>query len=191
MCVWGVAYERQVSPVTDLAHTTSRLEPMDGTDAEDTHVYERYFFGRAGGTFLEAGAVDGVRFSVTHALDKDLGWRGVGAAAGDRTLVPCLEAVPSSNTAISFRKLHVAQGVSKYQDKVGEGKEGGVAFSASLHSLRRSSGGRVARGCSRAVWVTVQERGFLVGTPDWNSPLIQRIRVGKKSCSRMFFRFAG
>lgn len=71
------SHEWQMSPVTDLAHTTSRLEPMDGADAEDTHVYERYFFGRAGGTFLEAGAVDGVRFSVTHALDKDLGWRGV------------------------------------------------------------------------------------------------------------------
>jgi hypothetical protein len=62
---------------------------MDGTDAEDTHVYERYFFGRAGGTFLEAGAVDGVRFSVTHALDKDLGWRGVSAAGKDRHILVC------------------------------------------------------------------------------------------------------
>lgn len=45
--------------------------------SEDAHVYQRYFYGLKGGTFLEAGAVDGVQFSISHALDKDLGWRGV------------------------------------------------------------------------------------------------------------------
>jgi hypothetical protein len=78
------AHEWRVTSVTDLAHSTSKLEALESGDAEDTHVYEKYFFGRAGGTFLEAGAIDGIRYSVTHALDRDLGWRGVGVV---RTLL--------------------------------------------------------------------------------------------------------
>jgi hypothetical protein len=61
-----------------VGHSTVSLGTYDADEfPEDRHVYERYFFGRAGGTFIESGALDGVRFSVTHALEKDLGWRGV------------------------------------------------------------------------------------------------------------------
>ena len=66
--------------MVQLTHSTATLGTWDAQEVpEDTHAYERYFFGRAGGTFLESGAVDGIRFSVTHSLEMDLGWRGVSA----------------------------------------------------------------------------------------------------------------
>ena len=44
---------------------------------EDAHAYERYFYGRGGGTFLEMGALDGKTYSNSHAFETALGWRGV------------------------------------------------------------------------------------------------------------------
>ena len=42
---------------------------------EDQHMIEKYFASRSNGIFLELGAMDGLKFSNTKALE-DLGWRG-------------------------------------------------------------------------------------------------------------------
>jgi FkbM family methyltransferase len=51
-----------------------------GGDPEDAHVF-RHFFNRSGpllnGTFVEMGAVDGVRFSNTLFFERELGWHGL------------------------------------------------------------------------------------------------------------------
>jgi len=44
-----------------------------GQDRRVAHI----FAGKRGGTFVDVGASDGVRFSNTLALERDLGWRGV------------------------------------------------------------------------------------------------------------------
>jgi hypothetical protein len=77
-------WQRAAVPLTRLASSHSQdLPPKDGVPqvGEDEHAYQRYFYGLRGGTFLESGAVDGVEFSVSYALDKDLGWHGVRALA--------------------------------------------------------------------------------------------------------------
>lgn len=71
-------------------------------DAEDEYAYTHFFFGQAGGSFLEMGALDGVLFSNTYALEKMLGWRGV-----------LIEASPSSYGQLVFNRqdqvtVHVA-----------------------------------------------------------------------------------
>lgn len=59
-------------------------------DKEDMYAYRRFFYGRGGGTFMEMGALDGLRFSNTFAFEKLLGWRGVH-----------IEASPSSFQALA------------------------------------------------------------------------------------------
>eukprot|EP01062_Namystynia_karyoxenos_P054764 TRINITY_DN4528_c0_g1_i3.p1 TRINITY_DN4528_c0_g1~~TRINITY_DN4528_c0_g1_i3.p1 ORF type:complete len:440 (+),score=73.78 TRINITY_DN4528_c0_g1_i3:91-1410(+) len=44
---------------------------------EDAALYHRYFCGRCGGTFVEMGALDGLRYSNTLFFERALGWRGV------------------------------------------------------------------------------------------------------------------
>ena len=44
---------------------------------EDVFAFEHFFFGVENGTFLELGALDGVRYSNSYALDRQLGWKGV------------------------------------------------------------------------------------------------------------------
>jgi FkbM family methyltransferase len=44
---------------------------------EEYYLWEHFFFHRMGGTFLEMGALDGIMFSNTLALETLLGWRGV------------------------------------------------------------------------------------------------------------------
>lgn len=44
---------------------------------EDVYLMEHFFRGRTGGSFLEMGALDGVRFTNTHALEQQMNWRGV------------------------------------------------------------------------------------------------------------------
>ena len=58
-------------------------EAYHGQGLEDKHVFERYFScaGRnpilRGGTYLELGALDGIKFSNTAFFDRALGWSGV------------------------------------------------------------------------------------------------------------------
>ncbi len=43
-----------------------------------SHAYDRYFYGRSGGTFVEVGAGRGTpQHSASFALEVDHGWRGV------------------------------------------------------------------------------------------------------------------
>jgi FkbM family methyltransferase len=44
---------------------------------EDRNLLERYFFGRTGGSFLEMGALDGVRYSNSYFFEKELSWVGL------------------------------------------------------------------------------------------------------------------
>jgi FkbM family methyltransferase len=46
-------------------------------DGEDSYLYSTYFCGVKGGTFLELGALDGLKFSNTYAFEQALDWRGV------------------------------------------------------------------------------------------------------------------
>ena len=46
-------------------------------DKEDQYVVRKYFKGLCGGTYLELGALDGVRFSNSHLFEFGFGWSGV------------------------------------------------------------------------------------------------------------------
>ncbi len=62
--------------------------------AEDIHAFEHYFYGLGGGTFLEMGALNGVQWSNTVALERVLGWRGI-----------LIEASPSSYSQLATNRL--------------------------------------------------------------------------------------
>ena len=61
--------------------------------AEDIYAYEHFFYGRGGGTFLEMGALNGLQWSNTVALERVLGWRGV-----------LIEASPSSYKQLAVNR---------------------------------------------------------------------------------------
>lgn len=44
---------------------------------EDLFLYENFFFGRKGGTFLEMGALDGVTYSNSYFFEKSMDWSGL------------------------------------------------------------------------------------------------------------------
>ena len=44
---------------------------------EELLAYKRYFYGLTGGVYLEMGALNGVLFSNTRALEEHAGWRGL------------------------------------------------------------------------------------------------------------------
>jgi hypothetical protein len=44
---------------------------------EEVYAFENFFYGLENGTFLDIGALDGVRDSNTLALERVLGWKGV------------------------------------------------------------------------------------------------------------------
>ena len=46
-------------------------------DGEDRYLVDTYFKGLCGGTYLELGALDGVRFSNSHLFEFGFGWSGV------------------------------------------------------------------------------------------------------------------
>ena len=46
-------------------------------DGEDRYLVDTYFKGLCGGTYLELGALDGVRFSNSHLFEFGSGWSGV------------------------------------------------------------------------------------------------------------------
>lgn len=48
-----------------------------GQMGEDKHIYSRYFPSLRGGTFLEMGALDGIKYSNTKFFEDSMGWSGV------------------------------------------------------------------------------------------------------------------
>jgi hypothetical protein len=48
-----------------------------GQDMEDRYLYEHFFYGVVGGSYLEIGGFDGYKFSNTFWLHQQLGWRGM------------------------------------------------------------------------------------------------------------------
>ena len=46
-------------------------------DQEDQFLFMTYFGGLCGGTYVELGGLDGVRFSNSHLFHHGLGWKGV------------------------------------------------------------------------------------------------------------------
>lgn len=64
--------------------------PFAGRWGEDGYAWEEYFNGFRGGTFMEMGAIDGVAFSNTLALERGAGWKGIlieGSAQSFESLV--------------------------------------------------------------------------------------------------------
>ena len=45
-------------------------------DGEDRYLVDTYFKGLCGGTYLELGALDGVKFSNSHLFEFGFGWSG-------------------------------------------------------------------------------------------------------------------
>lgn len=62
--------------------------------AEDVFLVD-YFIGVTGGTFIEVGAYDGVRFSNTYALEQ-LGWKGLLVEAHPENAAKCRANRPGS-----------------------------------------------------------------------------------------------
>ena len=69
-------------PVVANAHAAGR--PCDvkrwhaaSQGREDLAMISRYFCGKRNGTFVELGAVDGLRYSNSLMLERALGWRGL------------------------------------------------------------------------------------------------------------------
>ena len=73
---------------------------------EDVYAYERFFYGRANGTFLESGAVDGVTGSVTLALERELGWRGVLVEGSARSATQLFRRRPHQVCASVCREVY-------------------------------------------------------------------------------------
>jgi FkbM family methyltransferase len=46
-------------------------------DGEDEYLLENFFFMEENGTFIEMGALDGIRYSNSYFFEKVLGWSGV------------------------------------------------------------------------------------------------------------------
>ena len=82
-------------PLTlSLSHTHTQAQM-----GEEVYAFENWFYGLENGTFLEIGALDGVRYSNTLALERVLGWKGV-----------LIEASPTSFTKLKKNRpgqLHI------------------------------------------------------------------------------------
>ncbi len=52
--------------------------------SEDERLYKKYFCGIQNGSFIEMGALDGVKFSNSYLFEVGLGWRGVLIEASPR-----------------------------------------------------------------------------------------------------------
>jgi len=62
------------SPEVDLQDIT---EYSKSQDQEDQFLVNKYFKGLCGGTYVELGGLDGVRFSNSHLFHHGLDWKGV------------------------------------------------------------------------------------------------------------------
>ena len=61
---------------TFTAKTTKRLRTRSQFK-EESHLVSQYFYGIGRGTFLELGALDGLRYANTYGLENDLDWHGI------------------------------------------------------------------------------------------------------------------
>jgi len=66
-----------------------------GQMGEDKHIHKTYFPTLRNGTFLEMGALDGVKFSNTKFFEDTMGWSGV-----------LIEPVPSAFAALRIHRPH-------------------------------------------------------------------------------------
>lgn len=78
---------------------------------EDLFLYENFFFEKKGGTFLEMGALDGLRYSNSYYFEKYLDWTGVmieGSPTLYRKLVVNRPGVVALNAMVcaEARQLH-------------------------------------------------------------------------------------
>jgi len=48
-----------------------------GQYEQDRYLYETIFHNKKNGTFVEFGALDGIRFSNTYFFEKNFGWTGI------------------------------------------------------------------------------------------------------------------
>lgn len=92
-------------------------EAYDGQDKEDEYAYHTFFKGLYSGTYLELGALDGVRYSNTRWFHKQLGWRGLLIEANPDNWVNLIVNRPHDicvHTAIckQIGKVHWAPGPS-------------------------------------------------------------------------------
>lgn len=62
------------SPEVDLQDI---IEYSKSQDQEDQFLFHKYFKGLCGGTYVELGGLDGVRFSNSHLFHHGLDWKGV------------------------------------------------------------------------------------------------------------------
>jgi len=53
------------------------LGPLFKSQSGEDRTLLQYFHGLCGGTYLEMGGLDGVRFSNSYVFNKGLGWRGL------------------------------------------------------------------------------------------------------------------
>jgi hypothetical protein len=70
-------------PAVIVGNTGAVDNPSDnitqwyGQGGEDKYAYQTFFFGKRGGSYLELGALNGVRFSNTKTYHDNLDWRGL------------------------------------------------------------------------------------------------------------------
>eukprot|EP01065_Artemidia_motanka_P043588 TRINITY_DN6065_c2_g1_i1.p1 TRINITY_DN6065_c2_g1~~TRINITY_DN6065_c2_g1_i1.p1 ORF type:complete len:429 (+),score=103.50 TRINITY_DN6065_c2_g1_i1:70-1356(+) len=73
---------------------------------EDVALYHRYFCRRCHGTFVELGALDGVRFSNTLMFEKHFGWKGVLIEANPEQ-AEGLHALPDRRSSTKFSPMGI------------------------------------------------------------------------------------
>jgi len=72
----GCALRASSGVVTNLK-AGGHLEGGRSQNREDLTVLGRYFFGQKGGTFLEMGALNGIRYSNSYYFEKHMDWTGL------------------------------------------------------------------------------------------------------------------
>lgn len=90
------------TPRPDVGPANPSIAQSHSQEYEESYAYNNFFYGRGGGTFLEMGALDGVTYANTYALEHVLGWKGI-----------LVEASPSSFKLLKDNRpgqvtLHVA-----------------------------------------------------------------------------------
>ena len=89
-----------------------KLNVLKSQDGEDIHLLQTFFNGLCNGTYVEMGALNGLRFSNTYVFHKAMGWKGVMVELGPGNYKGLLQNRPNElanvNAAVckDRRKLH-------------------------------------------------------------------------------------